>query len=1138
MSRLLPIITAAEPARRDQSLHQACQGLALADLLAECDALESFRHQASLYEQVRALVFLYALCRFYIPCRPELPAGGAIPYRGYTLLLERRYEEAIRVFLQAQHAGPTDSLGSALATAYRGLAFQTLTAQVRRSVRSLRGNHWMFRTGHPADFSLRIVPELLTPRDGLYPVLHERTPVRMDLSHCGCSDIFFLGMDYPEGARVLNISVDLSVHEPDSPGTTAPQPPVEAYLRVIDAPELRLVSVDLETVARITRLTEVFDFARDNLGLLKAAAIAAGLVPPGLEGSGQSLGAVLEQLVGPGRGLELVSQVNRIPRGSRLAVSTSLLASLIAVCMRATRQVASFTGGLSEADRRLIAARAILGEWLGGSGGGWQDSGGIWPGIKLIQGALAQAGDPEFGASRGQLLPHHTVLSTDIVPAAARQALQDSLVLVHGGMAQNVGPVLEMVTERYLLRSSPEWEARQELLRLFDQLIEHLRAGDMRAIGRRTEQSFQGPMRTIVPWSSNLYTETLIERVRARFGTDFWGFWMLGGIAGGGMGFLFAPAARHSARDSMAHLMQTTKQELEAATPFGMEPVVYDFAINERGSWAERREPALMPRGYYALVVPEMIRAPAASLSPAWRVELHAFAQACRNDPSLTDMVPELFDRLLPGSPEVDAAGECLDELLAQYGFDRVAHEQVRADLRSGRIGLAQNRLPVNSRIQDVRPGDVFDAVPWFADDPAKTGHAATRRTTVPGSTRSTVTGTGPGTVPPDALRTAGLEALRTGQVAVVTLAGGTGSRWTQGAGVVKAINPFCRLGGRFRSFVEVHLAKSRRTSRLCGAPIPHIITSSYLTDQPLQRYLERHDNCGYAGPLYLSPGSHVGLRLVPTARDLRFAWDAVPRQRLDPRAQKLRDDQQRARIEWARQNGEANDYTDNLPRQCLHAVGHWYEVPNLLVNGVLARVLQNHPRLRYLMVHNIDTVGADLDPILLGHHAGSGAGLTFEVTSRRLEDRGGGLARVDGDLRLVEGLALPREEVEFTLTYYNSSTTWVSVDALLTAFGLTRDDLSDRSRATHAVREMAARMPTYVTLKEVKKRWGRGQEDIHPVTQFEKLWGDISTLPELDCRYVCVPRRRGQQLKDVAQLDGWLRDGSAAYVEQLCAWQ
>ena len=57
------------------------------------------------------------------------------------------------------------------------------------------------------------------------------------------------------------------------------------------------------------------------------------------------------------------------------------------------------------------------------------------------------------------------------------------------------------------------------------------------------------------------------------------------------------------------------------------------------------------------------------------------------------------------------------------------------------------------------------------------------------------------------------------------------------------------------------------------------------------------------------------------------------------------------------------------------------------------------------------------------------------------------------------------------------------------------------------------------------------------PVSQFEKLWGDMTSLPELDCRYVVVSRMRGQQLKEPSQLDGWLRDGSAAYVDGLCCW-
>jgi hypothetical protein len=142
--------------------------------------------------------------------------------------------------------------------------------------------------------------------------------------------------------------------------------------------------------------------------------------------------------------------------------------------------------------------------------------------------------------------------------------------------------------------------------------------------------------------------------------------------------------------------------------------------------------------------------------------------------------------------------------------------------------------------------------------------------------------------------------------------------------------------------------------------------------------------------------------------------------------------------------------------------------------------------------------------------------------------------------VRLVEGLALPDERIEFQLSYYNSATYWIDLDRLLPAFGLTRADLSDArsgDKVAAAVRSLSARMPSYITLKDVKKRWGKGQEDIFPVAQFEKLWGDMTALPELDCRFVAVPRNRGQQLKEPAQLDGWLRDGSAAYLELLGDW-
>jgi len=386
-------------------------------------------------------------------------------------------------------------------------------------------------------------------------------------------------------------------------------------------------------------------------------------------------------------------------------------------------------------------------------------------------------------------------------------------------------------------------------------------------------------------------------------------------------------------------------------------------------------------------------------------------------------------------------------------------------------------------------------------------------------------------------LRRLGLDALAEGTVAVVTLAGGVGSRWTHGAGVVKALNPFARLGGCHRTFLETHLAKTRRMARELGRSLPHIVTTSYLTHAPIRAHLAERFNYGYEGPLHLSPGRMVGLRLVPMVRDLRFAWEEMPQQILDGQKQKVRDSLRAALIQWAQSTGEACDYTDNIPEQCVHPVGHWYEVPNLLRNGVLLRLREENPKLRCLMLHNVDTLGADLDPALLGLHLESGAAMTVEVIAREIDDRGGGLATVDGRLRLVEGLAFPYEAIEFDLSYYNSNTFWIDVDRLLAIFGLTRSDLSDAERVTACVRNVAARMPTYVTLKDVKKRWGRGQEDVFPVAQFEKLWGDMTSLSEVECRYVVVSRRRGQQLKEIAQLDTWLRDGSAGYIEGLCGW-
>ena len=191
------------------------------------------------------------------------------------------------------------------------------------------------------------------------------------------------------------------------------------------------------------------------------------------------------------------------------------------------------------------------------------------------------------------------------------------------------------------------------------------------------------------------------------------------------------------------------------------------------------------------------------------------------------------------------------------------------------------------------------------------------------------------------------------------------------------------------------------------------------------------------------------------------------------------------------------------------------------------------------IMLHNIDTLGADLDPDALGAHLDSGSVLTFEVVPRRIDDRGGGLARVNG-ARAPARRARPaarggRVEAQLLQLDDDLDRDRPACSAL---FGLTRDGparAAGRASPRRCAR-MAQRMPTYVTIKDVKRRWGHGQEDVYPVAQFEKLWSDMTrswrtcTAATWRCH-----ASRGQQLKSPAELDAWANDGSRDFVASLC---
>ena len=127
----------------------------------------------------------------------------------------------------------------------------------------------------------------------------------------------------------------------------------------------------------------------------------------------------------------------------------------------------------------------------------------------------------------------------------------------------------------------------------------------------------------------------------------------------------------------------------------------------------------------YALHVPRWLRADPQSLTAPQRAELDKFSAACRVRPEFSGMMQTLFDRLLPRLKTGAGKQQTLAELLEQNGFDRLQHEQVREDLKNGRIGLAQNRLPASADIKDVQNPDVLDATRPLAKKYYEAGLAA-----------------------------------------------------------------------------------------------------------------------------------------------------------------------------------------------------------------------------------------------------------------------------------------------------------------------------------------------------------------------------------------------------------------------------
>ena len=200
---LSDIITSTDPAARDQALERLCRPASRRALLAECAALDAFRRQQR--QPLRA--------------RP----GAVLPLRHPPISSARQAEAAprgrgdgsdslsrLRAFAAAPFRGghrsfsPCSSRRAQRRDLQRPggrvsrLGFQTLADQVRRSVRrcaAINGcSAWAIQ---PISRCASALSCSTMPGDGTFPVLRERTPVRMDLTPCGVERHLLSGHGFP-----------------------------------------------------------------------------------------------------------------------------------------------------------------------------------------------------------------------------------------------------------------------------------------------------------------------------------------------------------------------------------------------------------------------------------------------------------------------------------------------------------------------------------------------------------------------------------------------------------------------------------------------------------------------------------------------------------------------------------------------------------------------------------------------------------------------------------------------------------------------------------------------------------------------------------------------------------------------------
>lgn len=264
-----------------------------------------------------------------------------------------------------------------------------------------------------------------------------------------------------------------------------------------------------------------------------------------------------------------------------------------------------------------------------------------------------------------------------------------------------------------------------------------------------------------------------------------------------------------------------------------------------------------------------------------------------------------------------------------------------------------------------------------------------------------------------------GREAIAKGQLGVVVLNGGMATRF---GGVVKGVVPVL---GKSRSFLALVVEDLAQIQQETGGKVPLFLMNSFATDAATKQHFAAHEHFG-ADPASITHFTQfIALRMTKKGDLFLLA------------------------------NGEISPY----------GPGHGDFPGAFRACGAMQRFRDAGGR--YLLVRNVDNLGARVDPVILGHHIKSGKDATVELAPKWPEDVGGSPFSYLGTTQLIEQLRYPEGFDPSIVDVFNTNTMWFNAEAIDRDFDLgwyyVEKTVEERKavQVEHLIGELTAHLPT-----------------------------------------------------------------------------